>query len=119
MSVASLLNLTCTIKTTTFAASSTTGFPVGTIPSGTSGTPCALQAMTSRESVQWSRETGSTMAWLYLLPGTTISTQSRVLISGGQYDSKTFSVVGPSQDEAGRGSHLRIPVQLMEGGGLK
>lgn len=114
-----LLNLTCTIKTTTFAASTTTGFAPATVPAGTSGTPCAVQAMTSREAQHWGRETGVTMLWLYLPPGTTIKTQSRVLIAGCQYDTKTLSVVGPPQDEAGRGSHLRVPCQLMEGGGLK
>lgn len=118
MSARSLMNLTCTIRRPQFAAASATGYPVATFSDNATGVRCAVQAMSSNESRNLGRDTGATTLWVFLPVGTDIKTQDRIIPGSGQWSGRQIAIIGPPQDEAGRGSHLRMPAELMEGGGV-
>lgn len=107
----------CTLTPKSVSKSSTTATPITSAGTAVTNVPCAIQAMSSRESERYGRqETGETQLWGYFLPDVTIGTDYWVTPSTGTYAGVRLSVVGPKIDRAGTQDHIKVPLSVVEGG---
>lgn len=122
MNARNLMNSACTIRRPASSNQTATGFPLQTYSDSATGVACSVQAASSNESRAMGRATGETIVWVYLPLGTDVGSRDRIIATAGQaatdYSGKIIALIGPAQNEAGRGSHFRIPGEVLDGGGL-
>lgn len=111
MSVASLLNTTCTIRRKTQTQSSSTGAISTSWANLATGVPCSMNEGGQSEREVAARETGEVFATFYFAFGQDITNADRIV-----YGARTFEVVGPPIDGAGRSVYCRVSAREVKGG---
>ena len=111
MSVAGLLNTTCTIRRKTQTQSSATGAISNSWANVATGVACSLNEGGQYESLNAGRENGQVTAVFYFAYGQDVNNGDRIV-----FGSRTFEVTGPPIDGAGRLVYAKIPVREVKGG---
>lgn len=123
MSVATLLNSTCTIRRATDAVSSVSGATLPTWADAATLVPCDIQAKSGSESRINARETGETEWDVYFLPDTDVRAEDRIntILVGGSatsWSGRELTITSPPLDNAGRRSYTLVTAAERKGGGL-
>lgn len=65
---------------------------------------CAIQADSTREGIEYQRETGRVRFRVYFPPATTLVTKGTITATSGPYNGRTFESLSPAIDDSGRGT---------------
>lgn len=117
MSLASLLNKTCTVSSKSVSQSATSGGNV-TARQSTADVACAVQIDKSYQTTIMGKETGVVEAWFYFANGTTIDVGYRITSVPG-YSGHTFEVISKNMDDVGRGAYTKVLAVSKDGGGVR
>ena len=117
MSVTSMLNLTCRVRTKSHTQSTTTGMPVAALANLT-GVRLALQAQSAWESVAQGAERGNRVFDAYFEHATAVTVGDTIDEIGPDavWADRSMSIVSPPVDETGRGVYYRCEVIEVGGG---
>lgn len=110
MSVAALLNKTCTLVAKAHSIDSTTGGNKQT-ESTTTGVPCAVQVASGSQAMRMSAESGITEYDCYFKSTQTVLVGYRMESVTGI--TGTFSITSVSLDDAGRSAYVRATARLV------
>lgn len=117
MSVASLLNKTCTVSSKSMSQSATTGGNV-TARVSLADVPCAVQIDKSYQTTIMGKETGVVEAWFYFAHGTAVDVGYRLTSVAG-YSGHIFEVISKNRDDVGRGTYTKVLAVSKDGGGVR
>lgn len=124
MSVAGLLNSTCTIThKTPLQDTNTYGYTPRWGTGDTPSVPCAVQALSGSEHEYAARETGEAAYAVYFAAGTSVVATDRLktfaYVNGATHPlaSVTLEVSSPPVDHAGRGAYVYVEARRVNGGG--
>lgn len=117
MSVQNLLRSTCTILRPTVTRSSTNASVSLSFTSSSTLVPFDLQASTSREVMQFQKNTASTMFRCYFLPNADVRAADRILVTAGPLPVVTVEVRSLLFDTAGRANHKVVIAEDVVTGG--
>ena len=117
MSVTSMLNLTCRVRTKSHTQSTTTGMPVPAL-AGVTGVRLALQAMSASESIKAGAERGEILFDAYFEHGEAVATGDTIDQLGPDlvWSDRTFSITSPPIDATGRGVYYHCTAKETGGG---
>lgn len=127
MSVASLLNKTCSVYAKTMSVSATSGGNVFSFPSSATytGVACTLQYAGGGNDDRWLREGHRQGATLFVSwdDRAKVNEGDRVRVDVGETASLDFSVTSKFQDDAGRQAYARYSLEFFDpngvGGGMR
>jgi hypothetical protein len=117
VSVATLLNMTCTLERKSVTTAST-GAKSVTWTTVSSSLPCAVQGSSTREQRNADRQDGVLTFTAYFAHGTDIRPEDRITPASGTASGLKLYVDGPAIDDAGRGAYVRVPLVYQRGGGV-
>ena len=118
MSISSMLKSQCTILRPTATRSSTNASVSLAFTSSSTLVPVDLQASTSREVMQFQKNTSTTMFRCYFLPSADVLPKDRIQITGGPLPTVTVEVRSLKFDMAGRANHKVVIAEDVVTGGV-
>ena len=116
--IAHLLDNTATVKRKTEVTNGN-GSNVATWNSAYTGVACAIQIQRTSESKTGGAERGMVEYVGYFDTGTDILHRDGIIPDSGLHAGKYFEATGVGVDDCGRGVYVRVPLRLVEGGGLQ
>lgn len=111
MGATSLMSDTCEIQRKVQTQSATSGGPVITWSTQVASTPCMVQMDSGSQTIRAGAETAVTTATIFVTYNTDVQVADRII-----WQTRTFAVVSPPIDEAGRKSHYKLTCVEMKGG---
>lgn len=120
MSVAALLNATCTILRKGANQTTATGELAPVWATSYSNVACTIQAAGASERARADAEAGSAEYDGYFAAGTDIRHYDHIngITAPAYLVGVRLAAVGPAVDESGRGAYLRVPLKQITDGGL-
>ena len=118
MSVASMLNLTCRVRTKSVAQSTTTGAPGSPTYTNKTGVPCAIQALSASESVAQGAERGVRAYEVFFAHALAVTVGDIIDTIAGDavWAGRTLSLSSPPVDDSGRGVYYACTATEVGGG---